>query len=171
MDITTTACFTGHRPPAIGGWNPDNPLRAKVREALRVEVHRAIALGYRTFISGMAQGVDQDAAELVLSFRAAKLVEGLRLVAAVPCVEQEKPWPLRAQARYYGLLQLADETVHTSELPYLGSWQMHQRNTWMVERSQLVIAVWNGQNGGTADCFKTAVRFGRDIRHIKPQEL
>ena len=56
-------CFTGHRPEKL-----DKP-EADVIEGLKKEIHTATADGFRTFISGMARGVDLWAAEIVLALR------------------------------------------------------------------------------------------------------
>ena len=60
-------CFTGHRPEKIG--IPDETVIALLDKA----ISEAIQSGYRTFISGMARGVDIWAAEIVLKYRDAGL--------------------------------------------------------------------------------------------------
>jgi uncharacterized phage-like protein YoqJ len=53
-------CFTGHRPEKL--------LRSKeqITADLTTAIDNAISDGYRTFISGMAMGVDIWAAQIVL---------------------------------------------------------------------------------------------------------
>ena len=63
LDINKTCCFTGHRPEKING--DINVIKAN----LETEIRKAIDLGYDTFISGMADGVDVWAAEIVLDIK------------------------------------------------------------------------------------------------------
>ena len=61
----------------------------------------------------------------------------------------------------------SDEVVLVTDeeyKPYL----MQVRNIWMVERSDIVIAVWDGTEGGTANCVKSAEKAKKQIIRIKP---
>ena len=53
-------CFTGHRP------NKMDMAEKEIKSLLEKAIDRAIAEGYVTFITGMAQGTDIWAAEIVL---------------------------------------------------------------------------------------------------------
>jgi uncharacterized phage-like protein YoqJ len=154
LDIETTACFTGHRPPKTGGYDNDNPIMRNIRDWLRVRVGMAYEAGIRTFISGMALGVDQVAAEVVLEYKSAGC-DDIKLVAAVPFDGQECRWPVASQRYYTRLIQLADECVVVCAGGY-AAWKMQVRNKWMVDRSRLVLAVWDGSLGGTANAVHYA---------------
>lgn len=83
-----TCCFTGHRPHKFPfKYNERHPDCIQLKSLLKREIKKAIHEGYKTFISGMAIGVDIWAAEAVLELR--KLHPRIRLVAAVPCLNQE----------------------------------------------------------------------------------
>ena len=124
------ACsFTGHRPERLPGgyaaWDsPASPLRPWIRRA----VEEAAADGYRDFICGMALGADTLAAEEVLGLR--ERLEGIRLIAAVPCPEQADRWRQPDRMRYRRLLRLADWMYTAS--PVYTPYAMHLRNRWMV---------------------------------------
>ncbi len=65
-----TACFTGHRPNKLGGYNESNAIMTDVKTRLERAIDYALdSLGITTFISGMALGVDMAAAEIVLKWR------------------------------------------------------------------------------------------------------
>ncbi len=87
--------FTGHRPGKIGGYDPQDPLRLAVKQAITDVLHRAIAKYGETheiiIITGGALGVDQDAARV-----AHKL--GLPFIVAVPFLGQERISGLRKAA-------------------------------------------------------------------------
>jgi uncharacterized phage-like protein YoqJ len=150
---------TGHRPPKIGGYSRVNPIR----QALRAEYARIIReLEPEEGISGMAQGVDQDFAEVLLTF-------GVRLIAAVPFPGQEVQWPMEARQRYHEILSRAWEVQIISE--EFTPQAMQRRNIWMVDRCSHVLAVWNGSGGGTANCVRYAEKQKKPIIRIHPEEL
>lgn len=158
-----TACFTGHRPNKLGGYNENNPIIQHVREQLALYIDSAIQQGVTTFISGMALGVDQLAAQLVLDTSAT-------LVAAVPFEGQESNWPIQSQRKFTELLSRCHHIEYVCEHGY-EVWKMQKRNEWMVDNSHLVIAVWDGTSGGTGNCVKYAEKVGRTIWRINPREV
>jgi uncharacterized phage-like protein YoqJ len=160
-------CFTGHRPQALGGFDEMAPMNAFVRRRLDAEVRRLYDAGARSFVSGMALGVDQWAAEVVLSLKAEH--DDVRLVAAVPCEGQDSRWPLASRLKYRSLLGKADEVHTVTPGPY-EAWKMQVRNEWMVDGSRLVLAVWNGtQSGGTYNCLVYARMQKKMVRRIDPR--
>ena len=48
---------------------------------------------------------------------------------------------------------------------------MQKRNKYMVDNSQIVIAVWNGKPSGTANTVKYAREQGKTVIVIDPQTL
>ena len=132
-------CFTGHRPEKL------KASYAEVILALGVAIDEAIAEGFKTFISGMSRGTDIWAAEIVLARRATN--SALRLICALPYPHFEEHWAASWQARYHAILQQADLVRTISPSYSLASYQ--RRNEWMVDHSSRVIAVYNGQPGGT----------------------
>lgn len=160
-----TCCFTGHRPDKLpSGWRQNHPACASLRAALRTEIEKATAGGYRRFISGMAQGADMWAAEEVLSLR--DMGYPVRLVAALPCPDQDLRWPADAREKFKELLGRADE-VHTLSERYT-RFCMGARNLWMVRHSSMVIALFDGSRGGTANTLAHAQRLGLNIVRINP---
>lgn len=115
-------------------------------------------------ISGMALGVDILFAEIAIE-------RNLDLLAAIPCRGQEKVWPSKSQDRYNKILRYENcEKVHVSE-NYSG-WAMQKRNEYMVDNSDLLIAVWNHiAIGGTYNCVKYAKKVNKEIIRINPQDF
>lgn len=149
--------FTGHRPDKLGGYKLPNPTYSYVCQ--RIE-QALLELKPDTVISGMALGVDQWAANI-----AHKL--GIPFIAAVPFIGQEKMWPAASQSIYNKLIKLASEVVIVSPGGYSAA-KMQFRNEWMVDRSNQVIAIWDGTNGGTGNCVAYATDIGRQIYRINP---
>jgi uncharacterized phage-like protein YoqJ len=169
--------FTGHRPTRLGGYGPgeDSPVARNVRTVLDHVVRRIIAAHPEgvTFLSGMAQGVDTWAAEIVIAQRTAG-AQGVRLIAVVPFVGQERVWPRAAQERYRAILGQADEVAVLQrpgpEAPtsaQVTAW-LHERNRCMVARADLVVAIFDGSPGGTAEAVSYARRRGVPVVRIDP---
>lgn len=144
------ACFTGHRPHKL---HQPEPV---VIAALEAKIREAINDGFVTFISGMAWGVDIWAAEIVLRLKE----EGhpLHLIVAVPYDGFERSWSADWQRRYHTVLSAADYVKFVCPHYFSGCFQI--RNKWMVDRSQLLIAVYTGQAGGTKNTVEYAARKG-----------
>jgi uncharacterized phage-like protein YoqJ len=152
---------TGHRPNKLGGYDPTNPVRTAVRhEMLRVLRENNATKA----ISGMALGVDQD------FFAVAHTVHRIPVIAAVPFLGQEKMWPPQSREVYKQLLTMAHSVVYVCSAGYQ-SWKMQKRNEWMVDNCDILLAVWDGSNGGTGNCVKYAESVGRKIIRINPKEL
>ena len=86
-----TCAFTGHRPKGLGYPESDGRCNA-LKRLLRLLVRRLIQeQGVSHFISGMAQGVDQYAAEIVLELKEAEqyMVDCADVVLAV-CMRRRR---------------------------------------------------------------------------------
>ena len=139
-------CFTGHRP------NKLNLTEKEVKKLLEKAIDEAIADGYVTFISGMAPGVDIWCAEIVLDRK--KTNKDLRLICALPHPGFEKRRNETEKQIFKDILQKSDLVKLINDHYFPGCYQV--RNTWMVDRSNLVIAVFNGQKGGTKNTIDYA---------------
>lgn len=94
---------------------------------------------------------------------------GIPFIAAVPFKGQESRWPDESQNTYHRLLKRAQRVVYVDEDPMYhgdsyGS-KLYMRNKWMVDRASIVIAVWNGSSGGTANAVKSAIK--RDLKVLR----
>ena len=139
-------CFTGHRPEKL------NAPQKVVCEALEQEIRRAIADGLTVFISGMARGVDIWAAEIVLRLRDSGMP--IRLICASPYQGFEQGWSTDWQKRYNAILATADLVRFICPGYSRSCFQI--RNEWMVNHSARVIAVYNGEKGGTRNTLEYA---------------
>lgn len=151
FDRYNTACFTGHRPEKL------NCNFSEIRYQIEDSIDCAVSKGYTTFISGLARGVDLWAADIVMH-------KGLKLVAAVPfkgykICDSEFSWLLR------DVLENADEVHYCSEKYSKISYII--RDQWMVNNSNLVIAVYHGVPGGTEQTLAYAKKTGKDILYCR----
>lgn len=141
-------CFTGHRPEKL------TRSEKEITALLEAEIRAAISDGFVTFISGMARGVDIWAAEIVLRIK----TEGypIRLICASPFEGFERAWSIGWQRRYHRILEAAD--YQKIICPEYSRDCFQQRNEWMVNHSARVIAVFNGERGGTKNTIDYAAR-------------
>lgn len=149
-------CFTGHRPEKL-----DRPAQVIIA-ALEQEIRAAVDDGFVTFISGMARGVDIWAAEIVIQLKAEGLP--LHLVCASPFQGFESRWSQEWKWRYSAVLDAADLVKYICPRYSRDCFQV--RNEWIVARSSRVIAVYDGQAGGTKNTIDFAIRTGVQVRFI-----
>lgn len=114
------------------------------KEELRAALRALAAAGVRTFLCGMALGFDLLCAEEVLLLREELPV---RLVACVPCADQAARYPKSARERYERILDRCDERAVLHECYCDGC--MFERNRYMVDRADLLLAYFTGRRGGT----------------------
>lgn len=151
---------TGHRPPALFRAYPYSEAnRQKLIGFSRVVVAQA-AKKYPgvEFIQGMALGFDQAIGE-------ACVLEGVPFHAYVPFVGQENAWPMSSREIYQSLLKKAASTVVVCEGVYHPS-MMQVRNVAMVDNCDLLVALWNGNDGGTANAVHYAQTKGAKIINV-----
>lgn len=136
-------CGTGHRPNKLGGYSVEvhNQLVVLAKQALK-------DLQPSKVISGMALGWDQALME-------AAQRRAFHTIAAVPFRGQERAWPTESQKKYQSLLDDAADIVYVCEDGY-APWKMQKRNQWMVDQAHVVLALWDGSDGGTANCVRYA---------------
>jgi uncharacterized phage-like protein YoqJ len=170
MGKKNTCCFTGHRPQKLP-WGYDEEWEdcVKLKLKLACEIEAMRKKGVTTFISGMAVGVDMWAAEIVLDLKSAYPQDTIKLIAAIPYEGQANKWSVEYRERYFDILAQADQEVIFQE-HYTKSC-MHERNRFMVDNSAYMIAVFNGDKGGTANTLHYAESKGLNIVIINPNAL
>ena len=121
-----TCAFTGHRV-----LEEDFSLKT-----LKKEVENVIKRGVEIFYVGMAMGFDLCAAEVVLSLK--RKYKNVKLVACIPCYNQEKNFTLKDKKRYVKILKKVDEQTLVSETYYRGC--MQKRDIYMADKADVLIA-------------------------------
>ena len=140
-----TACFTGHRPQKLPwGFNEADIRFIKMKKKTKKEILKAIKNGYKYFICGMALGFDMMCAEIIIEFQKKYNIE---LICAIPCENQSKFWNIQQKERYEKIKKQANHIRCIYKTYHKGC--MQERNKFMIENSSLVIALFNGQSGGT----------------------
>jgi uncharacterized phage-like protein YoqJ len=169
MSLLSSCAFTGHRPQHFGfGYNGDDEKCVKLKAVLREQIEKLIAGGVTDFYSGMALGVDEWAAEIVLSIK--KEYPCIRLTAVRPCETQADAWTAEQRERHYNALTECDSVV-TLQSKYTRSC-MFERNRYLVDHAEHLLAVYDGgSKGGTAYTVRYARQKERRITIISPDTL
>ena len=158
--------FTGYRSfECPWGFNESDKRCVNMKNRLKQEIERAINCGYNIFLCGMALGFDMICAEIVLELK--KIYPNIKLLAALPCKNQDEKWNSIQKLRYQNLLKQVDGIRCVYE-KYTGKQCMLERNYYMVNNSSLVIALYDGKSGGTQKTLQAAKKLGLNIILIKP---
>jgi len=170
MDNIKICCFTGHRPKGLPwGYDESSKSCKEFKAELKQIIKQKICDGYNYFITGMAEGFDTYATEILVDERdkgnASIFIEG-----AIPCPFQDKKWSTESKTRYNKLLNKLDKKtiVQDHYTPYC----MIKRNEYMLEKSSLVIAGFdNTPSGGTYSTIQKAVKQNKNIVIINPKDF
>ncbi len=157
---------TGHRSKGFPFERKENDYRyTEYLNKLKCEIEKIIEEGCVDFVTGMAEGADIDFAKCVLSCRA-KRKEKITLEAALPY-----SMPLhKSQNERDDVLEDCDFVTTVSEFYHRGC--MQKRNCYMVDKADVVLAIWNGEcDGGTWNTIKYARSKRKDIRYIMLNEI
>lgn len=144
---------TGHRPDKLGGYSYEvtNKLTELAEQYLDEVTPDKI-------ISGMALGWD-------MAWANAGIRLGYPVIAAIPFEGQESMWRNESKRDYFKLLDKCSEIVYVND-PGYAVWKMQSRNEWMVDNSDMVVALWDGSKGGTANCIRYANKVNKSIVNL-----
>lgn len=152
INIEKSCAFTGHRDiveyPSLQGFT-----------ALLCDI---IEGGVDTFLCGMARGFDTFAAEAVLRLKGGG--KNIKLIACVPCPEQDKFFSKEDRQKYNYILSRADEVKIISDNYFKGCMQMRDR--FMVDNSSCIVAYLREQTGGTAYTVNYAQKKNKKIYRV-----
>ena len=151
VNLEKTCSFTGHR------------ILEKSFNVNKLEevINTLLIKGYNTFLIGMAKGFDSKCYEILLL---KKENFNIKIIACVPCKEQDKYFTKAEKEEYKNFLKKADEVIYISEEYKNGC--MQQRNRFMVDNSSLLIAYLKYPKGGTLYTVNYAKRKEKEIIYI-----
>ncbi|MBQ8522352.1 MAG: DUF1273 family protein [Clostridia bacterium] len=153
-----TISFTGHRPKGLPwGYNENLQGCVKFKQYIKELLVKKINEGYSRFIVGMALGIDMIVAEILIELKGNY---DINIECAIPCLYQEIKWSISQQKRYKYILSKCDKITYVSKEYTLGC--MQKRNEYMVNNSDLLIAVWNGTPSGTLNTINYARSKNKD---------
>lgn len=153
--------ITGHRPNKLGNdYNLTSPLIMGIKAKLQKIIEESKPT---QIITGMALGIDTLWAELAIE-------NNIPFIAAIPCKNQEGKWPQKSKDRYSKIINHPlCIRVYVSDKEYDDKC-MQKRNEYMVDTCDLLIAVWDGSPGGTANCVAYASQL-KPVYQINPKTI
>lgn len=168
---------TGHRPNKLDN---DYDLKGLLVEHIRYKIveilNKEIPEGDMSarLITGMALGIDTLFAQIAVDMK-------IPFIAAVPFKGQDRMWIDKSKIKYDYLLRQAQYIVVTDmnpikpleynefialpETPFTAK-KMQDRNEWMVDQCDVLIAVWDGSSGGTKNCVDYAYHAYHNTKQI-----
>lgn len=181
---TKGLCFTGHRPNRLGGYDWNNPKNKLIMTNLKKSVEHILInnnnYDIKKIYFGGALGVDQMAFDIVYSIKREHNLN-VQLILAIPFEEQPKKWFKKEDIeRYNKQKSLADSVVYVDTLDeykhnfsIVGEYhavKMTKRNKYMVDNSDVIIAVWDcTPEGGTFNCVSYAKSKNKECIIINPK--
>ncbi len=150
---------TGHRPNKIF-YKDKNGYNEKTLTALTGLVRETLErIQPTTVITGMALGFDTALALAALELN-------IPYWSYVPFIGQEKIWLPSSITRYNMLLEKAEKVEVCFPEGY-APWKMMGRNTRMVDDSDALLALYNGDNtGGTHNCITYAQSKKKEVYNL-----
>ena len=145
------AFFTGHRDIT------------NIKDGINQLIDMALERGVTEFFNGMALGIDQLAAEVLIERQ-------LHWTAVIPCQNQDRLWTLQQKLKYKELLKSASNKIVL--YPEYTPGVMQARNQWMVKHSHICLAVYDSRlTGGAALSVNIAIAHHLPIIQFNPKTL
>ena len=158
VDEKICACFTGHRPKSLPLKNDGEMTLelANIAYKLKNLIIESINNGYTYYVSGLAHGVDLMSAEFVLELK--QEYPFIKLECAIPYITQSSSYSEQDKIRYLKILNQADVITILNDDYKKGC--LFKRNNYMINKSSLLIGVWNGKKSGTSNTINYANKKG-----------
>jgi len=166
--VNKVLAITGYRPEKLsvslsqGGMSMKN-----LEKILRAQMIEALDNDFSTFVSGMALGTDLLFAKIAVELRAKYKPLGIKFIAALPCRDHDCNWGSRERELCRELVETADEVVLVSDSHYYDGC-MAKRNRYLVDSCDELLAIYDGQRGGTMQTVNYAKKKGIQVSIIDP---
>lgn len=167
-EMMLSAAFTGYRPQKLSFGNDlGHPDAVRLRAALLKEYEKLILRGFRYFYTGGALGSDLMTAEVILELKRRYEHRELCHRLCLPCLNHCAKWRREDIIRLEKIKRDSD-VVYVSEKPYFNGC-MQLRNQYMVDACAVLVAVYDGQSGGTKNTVDYARAREKKIVTIRPK--
>lgn len=160
--------FTGHRPNKLYGYDKNEEGNQKILEIMGKKIEQYIIdnNGEVEFTSGMALGTDIWLADIVVKLR--RKYPKVKLHCALPIENHSKMWNKKDKAIHSKMLDKADSYEIVSEGDYTSKCML-VRDAYMVERADMLLAVFDGSKSGTGHTIDLAVSKGKKVAILCPK--
>lgn len=162
IDRNTSVSFTGYRVNKILLSTTDQQILYKIGDVVEAVIEQLYKRGYRTFLSGMAEGFDLIAARRVILLKSK--YPDIQFVAVVPYRGQESDFSFLWKRYYAYCYDNADEIITLSPNYRRGCFFV--RNDFLIENSYLVVCYYDSRPGGTHYTVTKAIKSNLEIINI-----
>lgn len=114
---------------------------------LHTVFNQAVQEGYKYFLIGMAIGFDSLCFRILEDIRTQNPEKQIKLIACVPCKEQDAKFTDKQKQEYKRMLESADDVEYISE--NYNKWCMQKRNRFLVDNSSVLVSYLRRNTGGT----------------------
>lgn len=164
LERQKAVAFSGYRASKMADGLQDAELKAKMQEQLCETINRLLDKGYDTFLTGMADGFDLMAGEMVLRVKTQR--PDTKLVAVMPFAGQSKKYSSSDAQIFDNVLSQADLTFILAD--HFSRYAFLVRNDFLVDNSSVLVCYFTGLAGGTKYTYDRAVKRGLEIINIAP---
>jgi uncharacterized phage-like protein YoqJ len=168
MNYLNRVCsFTGYRTQKLNYSLARSSLNEQdVEEAMRAIMLQMLDRDFSEFRCGMAIGADLMFARLSLELRR-KYPSLVKFTAVIPCLDHDIRWNEADKRLCREITELADDVVLVSNVHYFNGC-MAKRNRYLVDTCDELLAVYDGQSGGTMQTVNYAKGKGKKVSIIDP---
>ena len=131
------------------------------KNALKELLKKVVEKDFNIFLVGMAIGFDTACFQVLEEIRKDK---DIKIIACVPCKNQDVRFNLEQQAEYKRMLSVADSVIILSE-EYTPSC-MQKRNQFMVDNASVLISYLRRNYGGTYKTCEYALKHNVPIIEV-----
>ncbi|MDE6725895.1 MAG: SLOG family protein [Ruminiclostridium sp.] len=165
-----SVAFTGYRPSKLPYLNDLNSSEAgALYQAIYDEFERLVFRDYRFFLTGGALGCDLLAAEAVVTLKKKYYKKHIVHELCIPCYDHDAKWDEKDKRRLEEIKKSSIVTYVTDSGYVNGC--MQKRNRYMVDTSSVLVAVYDGINGGTKNTVEYAQKQNKKLIVIRPREM
>ena len=168
--LNMTACaFTGYHPTKFSfGYDEEDEKCKRLKLVMAQQIGSLVESRISLFYTGMAQGIDQWGAEIVLAMK--RKYPHVQLIAVLPCETQANRWSSAQRERYFNTLASCDDVI-TLNAHYKPQCML-ECNRYIVDHAEYLLAVYDGNpKGDTAYTVRYAREKNRQITVIHPDTL
>ena len=167
--------ITGHRPDKLFGYDMRRPEYENMRKSFQKLI---LELHVERIVCGGALGADllflEAAVQLNQMLKSAmasdeNLTRPVRLteiVIAAPFPGYDSRWK-KADREKLAELQKHCETIYISD--FYTPYAYQKRNEYIVDRCDVLLAIWDGSASGTKNCIDYAVKQHRPVKIVNPK--
>ena len=129
----------------------------------------SVLKGELKILSGLSLGADQ--LFFLAALRAKRKGMPITIEACIPCADYSTNWPKKFRLAYKRLIELSDKTTYISKENFDGGHCLLKRDTYMIRKSDLIIALYEHKPNNTELSISLAEQYHKHIIYFKPSDI